>query len=373
MPLSSERIKEILDVFNKAKIGYNDEVRDVLLNDINFQFRSKLRNFSADALQLRGDLNMLNSIERLTDGSEPFAIWLRNAVDLYSDVDTTHVFSRSIDEITTKATNVAPILNPTNLPAVEVKEAIVQRNDMVAYGFLVAGARAGTSVARLCVPRFENSMPVLKDGEPEIHQGTGWLVAPDLLVTNHHVVNARKDGEGYAPVADLELQSQKTTVQFDIDGQTDAGIPAPSVKLEAYDPTLDFAVLRLSRKVDRIPLKLNPEKIEITSDSYIAVNIIQHPYGGPKKVALRNNLIYDSVFPKLRYFTDTDHGSSGSPVFNDRWEVVALHRASTFVDNVRFQGRPAGWVNEGTHVLAILEYLKEKNPAVHEDMITGGD
>ena len=100
----------------------------------------------------------------------------------------------------------------------------------------------------------------------------------------------------------------------------------------------------------------------------MAVNIIQHPYGGPKKVALRNNLVYDSNFPKLRYFTDTDHGSSGSPVFNDAWEVVALHRASSFVYNVNFQGRPAGWVNEGTHILAILEHIKVSNPSLFKEL-----
>jgi V8-like Glu-specific endopeptidase len=87
-------------------------------------------------------------------------------------------------------------------------------------------------------------------------------------------------------------------------------------------------------------------------------------------VALRNNLIYDSKDSKLRYFTDTEHGSSGSPVFDDNWQVVALHRASAFVDNVKFQGRQVGWVNEGTQVTALLDDLKVKNAELFKE-VTG--
>ena len=41
--------------------------------------------------------------------------------------------------------------------------------------------------------------------------------------------------------------------------------------------------------------------------------------------------------------------------------VVALHRAAAFVNNVKFQGRTTGWVNEGTQITAILNDLKAKN------------
>ena len=57
---------------------------------------------------------------------------------------------------------------------------------------------------------------------------------------------------------------------------------------------------------------------------------------------------------------------------NDGWEVVALHRATSFVSGVQFQGRLAGWVNEGTQILAILDYLKANHPSLYKE-ITGGD
>ena len=57
------------------------------------------------------------------------------------------------------------------------------------------------------------------------------------------------------------------------------------------------------------------------------VNIVQHPNGEPKQLAARQNRLVDLVEDFLHYETDTAPGSSGSPVFNDQWEVVGLHHA----------------------------------------------
>ena len=372
MPISPERITAIRKLFSDNGIAYDGELRSILFTDVNFQFFQRLRDFSSPSYQLSGDLAALNKSTRLTDGSIPFAVWLHNAAEQFSDIDTEKVLNHALDEVTSAASSAAPIADPGKVPAVEVREAIVQQNDMVYYGFLQGGASAGEAVARLHVPRHEKGVAIVNNQEQAIYQGTGWLITPELIVTNHHVVNARDDNEGYASSGDLELQGQKTRVEFDFNSTTTAGRFVNAKKLEAAEPSLDFAILRLAEPVPRRPLRLKPQRIEINKDSYVAVNIIQHPYGGPKKVALRNNLIYDSDFPRLRYFTDTEHGSSGSPVFNDSWEVVALHRATSFVSGVQFQGRLAGWVNEGTQILAIVDYLKANHPSLYKE-ITGGD
>ena len=67
------------------------------------------------------------------------------------------------------------------------------------------------------------------------------------------------------------------------------------------------------------------------------LNIIQHPNGELKQVALRENQLKDILPQFLHYHTDTAPGSSGSPVFNDQWELVALHHSG--VPRTDGQGR----------------------------------
>ncbi len=55
------------------------------------------------------------------------------------------------------------------------------------------------------------------------------------------------------------------------------------------------------------------------------VTIIQHPEGGPKQIALNENRVTNIYNYHVQYTTDTMPGSSGSPVFNDKWQVVAIH------------------------------------------------
>jgi endonuclease/exonuclease/phosphatase family metal-dependent hydrolase len=64
----------------------------------------------------------------------------------------------------------------------------------------------------------------------------------------------------------------------------------------------------------------------------------------------------------LRYRTDTEPGSSGSPVFNNDWQLVALHHAG-----YREDGGTA--VNEGIRISAIVAHLmrRSREPALaHE-------
>ena len=60
------------------------------------------------------------------------------------------------------------------------------------------------------------------------------------------------------------------------------------------------------------------------------VNIVQHPAGARKQVVFRESML--SALPETlrtmaHYTGDTKPGSSGSPVFSDAWEVVALHHS----------------------------------------------
>jgi hypothetical protein len=103
------------------------------------------------------------------------------------------------------------------------------------------------------------------------------------------------------------------------------------------------------------------------------VSIIQHPSGERKQLALRENQVVDVLDSFLHYRTDTSPGSSGSPVFNDQWEVVALHHSGVPKEDA--QGRlltrdgkvwtksmgehHIHWIaNEGVRISRILKHLE---------------
>ncbi len=162
--------------------------------------------------------------------------------------------------------------------------------------------------------------------------GTGFLVGPDLVMTNRHVVDA--------------LAAQPTpplVVRFDFklspDGSQLREGEAFAIArdwLVASSPVdqLDFALLRLAAPAGLAPTGgtvsapprgwITPHWRELESDETIFV--IQHPQGDTLKLASGR---YDSRdATRLRYRVDTEPGSSGSPCFTAQMELVALHRGS---------------------------------------------
>ena len=113
---------------------------------------------------------------------------------------------------------------------------------------------------------------------------------------------------------DLALQGKNSILEFEFLDKDSPGPGVPIAKLIASSATLDYTVLELEAAV-AIPVpRLVHEPIVLNAVSAVAVNIVQHPRGEHKQVAFQNNLITAADTTSLRYFTDTDGGSSGSPV-----------------------------------------------------------
>jgi endonuclease G len=74
--------------------------------------------------------------------------------------------------------------------------------------------------------------------------------------------------------------------------------------------------------------------------------ILQHP--GGKTLKMANGGVKQSSGAWVEYEVDTLPGSSGSPVFNNRWELVALHSRAGI-----------GQFNKGVAVAAIVDDLPD--------------
>lgn len=198
--------------------------------------------------------------------------------------------------------------------ATAVLERVINTADFLGVRYLEGGVAASRSVGRVNIREASGRL---------IGYGTGSLVSPHLLLTNHHVL---PDAETAAS-SSIEFNFQEG-----LDGRPLASkvIPLDPSTLFSNDEELDFALVAVDANPSELtPFGFNPliaaEGKTIVGDF---VTIIQHPQGRMKEVALRENRIVDVLDLYLHYETDTEPGSSGSPVFNDQWELIALHHAS---------------------------------------------
>ncbi len=150
------------------------------------------------------------------------------------------------------------------------------------------------------------------------YTGTAFLITSSRLLTAHHNL-VQPTGE----------QALEVTAQFDyeraIDGPEAVGTTVPctlaSIQGEAAD---DWAVIDLAAPRPDSPLVRLSDTPTRAEDR---VAIIQHPNGMAKQVAMHNNLVTFADEAVVQYLTDTLPGSSGAPVFDVKWNVVALHHA----------------------------------------------
>jgi endonuclease G len=90
---------------------------------------------------------------------------------------------------------------------------------------------------------------------------------------------------------------------------------------------LDFTVVRIDIPTNHT---FGHISLEATgpADPCSRCYIIGHPKGRPKEVSLQKNVIVEVIDKKyIHYTADTEKGSSGSPVFNDKWQLIALHHS----------------------------------------------
>lgn len=356
--LTQDEVNEVAQKLVALLGGYSAQFRADLLGGIPPAVTGLFQTAAQPLLQARLDVRALNDIDRLEDGSVPLKIFLGNATSLLTGRPDAETLRNALHKVETKSTG-APVIDTTDFA--ELKEVVVHRDDMVPYTFMTAGVAAGQAVAKLLVKRHSGGK-LQNDaaGKPLIFLGSGWLLAPNLLLTNHHVINAREAGEAAASETDFGLQALGTTALFDYDYESVQGTEARVMELVAWNRPLDYALLRVDGDGRKGLSTSGPLTYSGPEENRPALNIIQHPDGQPKKFAIRNNLLTQATDTQLRYFTDTMGGSSGSPILDDGWNAVGLHRGATPVTGVNFNGKPVAYVNVGTQLSSILADLRAR-------------
>ncbi|MFS8113428.1 DNA/RNA non-specific endonuclease [Rhizobium jaguaris] len=235
-------------------------------------------------------------------------------------------------------------------------EATYGTNDFQPAAFLPGGARARRSVAMTSM-----------DTPGESRTGTGFLISTKLFLTNQHVIKNAEEAALTQILFDYELDDRGEIVP-----ETVFALDPSTLFIASDEGDLDYALVAVGKRIRGTgdlagfgfsPLSNTPDRHQLG----IYANIVQHPNGQRKSVVLRNNLVLsrDDDKGRLYYETDTLEGSSGSPVHNDLWDVIALHHygeVSADIDGP--DGKQTRSVNEGIRISSIYDDLGRRVDAL---------
>jgi len=172
---------------------------------------------------------------------------------------------------------------------------------------------------------------------------TCFLVSPRHVLAPWHVISSSEDVDDCAVVFESagegagEMRRAKAVVWSSGSAELDATI------LELESPVSGASALSLSR---------SGQVRFSTGDKVIVVG---YPYGGALSFSLSESAIVAVNDQLVHYRTPTSPGSSGSPVFDGNWNLLAMHHSG--------QTRDGSTLCEGIRTSAILIALNQ-HPAM---------
>lgn len=197
-------------------------------------------------------------------------------------------------------------------------------------GFLRVGAQKAKAVCRI---PFRTSQGRFV--------GSGFLVAPGIIMTNNHVLDSAETALNAVAEFDFEMDMAARRVAL-----------RPDDLFYTHEP-LDFTLVacEMSDIADIEPIRLSRNPVAIMDGE--RVNIIQHPQGRMKEVVLHDNRVIELFEDLVYYNADTEGGSSGSPVFDNDWNLIGLHHWGIKQDG-------GGAKNRAIRVPAIVAHIRSR-------------
>jgi len=158
--------------------------------------------------------------------------------------------------------------------------------------------------------------------QPVVGSCTGFLIAPDIMVTAGHCINSMEDANKYVWVFDYTSESDFINgrrLQFKKENIYEVqSIITSTLNNDTRD---DYAVLKLKRKSNRAPYRFR------TSGSVIeggAINTIGCPTGLPLKFSTDAVVTDNSPSNWFKSDIDSFPGNSGGPVFDQNGFIEGI-------------------------------------------------
>jgi S1-C subfamily serine protease len=141
--------------------------------------------------------------------------------------------------------------------------------------------------------------------------GTGVLITKNLLLTCNHIFSKSQVQKAWVRLGykDGSYQSEKNVLELDF---------------VSNNSHLDYALLKINVQTQQKPIFINETSI---LDSGQDVRIIHHPQGNPVIISDFGQITQVGE-DYIDHNVKTDDGSSGAPIFNRQWELIAIHQGN---------------------------------------------
>ncbi len=230
-------------------------------------------------------------------------------------------------------------------------EKILGKTGMRSCNWWRRGLERAQAVAKISLKHEEDGI------------GTGFLMkAEDLalpnaadndqvLVTSAHVVSDKPDGARYPDEVHINFEL--------LEGENGGPFQAREMLFTSPVEKLDVSILRLDRQVEGVEPSEGAKRLPTPGKS--RVYVVGHPGGRSLTFSIQDNHLIAKAPPLLHYRAPTEHGSSGSPVFNEQWKLIAVHHSGSHRIR-RIDGKDGFYpANEGICYLSIKEAVVEKS------------
>jgi S1-C subfamily serine protease len=141
--------------------------------------------------------------------------------------------------------------------------------------------------------------------------GSGVLIGQGILLTCDHVFTDIR--QAWVRFGCKDKNSCQTKPAFELDLKN----------FVSHRQQPDHAVLRIETSKPIPPVKIQP--IDGSLNNGQPIRLIHHPLGQPAAISEVGQILQvgaDYIDHNLK----TDKGSSGAPIFNSKWELIAIHQ-----------------------------------------------
>lgn len=224
----------------------------------------------------------------------------------------------------------------------ELQRFFQKQPDWYDVDFLMKAIEQAASVCKITIPSLKR-------------KATGVLIAKDLVLTNYHVFKFDKGD-------DLQANASEAIIEFGCFGRDDSlKNRKNSFQLDRQEPILhyspikdlDYILLKVENDISQAK-DIKPALWIVDNSPQTGIHLLQHPQGDSMKLSISNDGvtgIYKDV-GLIQYVNKTAGGSSGSPCFDDDWQLVAIHHAE--------RAKSFGSIREGILFSSIYQDLTKR-------------